>query len=221
MQFDSYTSKAQFTDIIGRAARRNSLRKQITPPRQDNRKWERPKADPLFETAGERLGMDGNEVLILMHEGLRSESLVVQKALAKFLSLCKLTSSDVLADYHAKNQASRKEFERGKLAEKAFWDQHNAPVNNRLQKEIQEINEQARRRWIKQLDALVLAVERSNNVGVMCATDLALWNQLHRAGYGFLSSGLKKLKYSELSVISLDKLAHILDEVTKDLSTPF
>jgi len=220
MQFDSYTTRGQFVDIIGRASRRNDLQKQITVNPKPA-KWERPRAQPIYEQAGSNIGMDGNEIEILLQEALTSNSIVVQQALVKLLTLCKLTSADALVDYHATLQQDRKTFDRRQKENFEFWQQRAKPQNDRYRQQISELEAQARRRWLKQLDGLVLAVDRYNSHGVMCGTDLALWNEIHRAGYGFISSGLRKLKYSELSVINLDKLAKLLGEVNYNLETPF
>ncbi len=207
----SFVQLSALNDILNRNANLSHL--VLTAPAEPEVPvWYPPEAEEPYQGVGKILGMDGNEVQIILDHALQAQNPMVMKALEKFLFIAKLDASEALERYHAHVNLQRANFKNHSKSfqnQKAHWDQQMFSHKER----IVEVRAQICRRWNKLINSLLRALEMHPNVNDLSPEDQIALGVLHYHKLALHSGTVWQLEVSALSVLTVEEIVDLIQHI--------
>lgn len=206
----SFVQLSSLDDILNRS--QNLYRLATSGPDEPEKPvWRAPRAQEPYASVGDALGVDGNEVQLILEHFLNTRSPSVLRAFEKFLFVAKLDASQAIEKYnHSLSEAKSQYRIHESSWERRYsaWKSQDAAHKVRLQ----EVRDQIQRRWIKLIKSLLTALERSPRSELSYEDQVAL-QMLERRGLARYKGKETLLEVSAMSVMTTDEIVQLVEDI--------
>lgn len=203
----SFVQLSSLDDILNRSRTLDQMG-QSAPDEPEQPQWIAPRAEEPYGSVGNALGMDGNEVRIILKHFLNTRSPATVRAFEKFLFVAKLDAAAAIEKYHQQQNEEKARFTTNSYSwqrRHEAWERQDRAHKAR----VAEVGAQIRRRWLKLINSLLKAIEITPRNELSSEDQVAI-QCLVRRDLAEYKGDTILLNVSAMSVLSVEEITDII-----------